>query len=387
MNWGYLAIAYAGLFCLGMISNLKGAVYPDILTHFNISTAVGSGIFAYESFLGFIASFSSRWWLPRIGPVGSYRILMLILIIGTFGTGYSGSLYFGYPLLMISSMIFGFGMGGLGIDFNLLIGKGTLPSKRRKVYSGLHAMYGIASFFAPFIVGIAGRYGVDWRLLFKLFALFPLLLFFSSFAVKQKIDKISNTVKLICNIKMSTKLLMGGVFGFYVAAEMSVATRLVLFVRTVWGWDREKSVLYLGIFFLLIFIGRAIFAIFSFPLSSYKWLLISSFLSCCLYLFGLYVHPIGMVLTGLSMSFFFPCGMDWLNESFSKDFDYMTIFVMTCVSLILIITHWGIGVSASFLGIQNALLIGPVFLLFVMILLLFNPFREHLFEKNDADAL
>src|SRR5690606_34120290 len=69
-----------------------------------------------------------------------------------------------------------------------------------------------------------------------------------------------------------TRLLYGGVFGFYVASEIIISTRLVLYLNAAHGIELENARFTLSIFFLLLLCGRFLFAILPIKGASQRWL-------------------------------------------------------------------------------------------------------------------
>lgn len=365
MIWSYILIAYAGLFSLGIIDNGRGPIYPEILKSFNLTNSEGSLIFSLASLACLIANILAKWWLPKFGTLKGLRYFLLIQAIGCYGIGISSMATNGYQVLILSSIVFGLSLGGMGVTNNLMMAQGSTPENRRKAYSGLHSMYGVSSLIAPLLISYCKQIGISWGQVFQILSLIPLTAFIASFLIKrieQDSYSTSNTIEKINNISTSDKVIFSSIFAFYVAAEISISTRMILFLRESLDFSLDKSSIYLSAFFFLLLLGRMTFAFFNIKISSYKIIFSSLILSIILYLFGIYKFPILLPFCGLTMSVFFPCAMEWMSKIFNKNTDKMTTIVMTSVGVMLITMHWIIGQLASKFGIMNALLVGPLFL-------------------------
>lgn len=366
---GYIVIAYTSLFCYGIIDNLRGPAYPSILEMFDVSNARGSLIFTLSAFSALITIALGRRWLRLLGELVSQRVFLIIIGIGGLGMGLSGYLDDGFIALLASSTFFGLGLGGTAISTNVLVAFGSSEKNRRRVYSGLHSMYGIASVIAPVIFSIAVRAGYDWRPLIMILSVLPFLVFAMSLRTPQ-IPRGGDISEKPFGVKLRTRLMVGFVLSFYVAAEVAISSRLVLFIHRTFDMSAADASLYLSLFFILLLAGRFAFFVFPFPGSSFRLMLISAIISLLLFVAGIFYHPIALSLCGLTMSYYFPCGMDWISKRFGENTGFMMTSVMTSVEALLIAMHWGIGLAADKAGVKNAMLLGPAFLVLTIVFLI-----------------
>src|SRR5690606_16012750 len=126
-----------------------------------------------------------------------------------------------------------------------------------------------------------------------------------------------------------TRLLYGGVFGFYVASEIIISTRLVLYLNAAHGIELESARFTLSIFFLLLLCGRFLFAILPIKGASQRWLLASCSATIIIYVMARWHSPYWLALTGFTMSYFYPVAMDWLTKKFPQGIEWMTASVLT----------------------------------------------------------
>ncbi len=378
MNIRYVLLAYLSLFSLGLIDNSRGPVYPQILEEFNLTTQMGSLIFSIASLLGILTSVSSKFWYSKWGPVLSSKIFLIIQVISSVGIGLSGFMQTGgFLFLVIFSALFGISLGGLGISSNILISKGSTLDKRRKYYAGLHAMYGVSSLLAPVMIALFLYMGLSWKIFFIFLAIFPLIAFLINYSVKY--DGKQSLTNRAVKYKNNQLFVMAVIvfFAFYVASEIQISSRLVFYLKQVHGFDQLKTSIYLGFFFLFLLIGRVIFSLVTVRAKSIRLLFASIIGSFIFSLAGLFIHPFGLCLCGLSMSFFFPVGMDWINSHFKENADNIIYKVMTGVGIGLVVMHFIFGQVALYFSTVRAMELVVVYLILTFFLLvLINQLKK-----------
>jgi len=365
----YILLAYLGLFAYGLIDNSRGPIYPQLLIDYNLSPFLGSHFFSICSLAGLLVTIASKTWLS-FGLEKSLRFFLFSQAIGCFGMGYSKS----YTMVLASAFLYGLGVGGVSIACNLMISYGVSDNLRRKAYSGFHAMYGIASLLAPFLLSITLKSGHDWKNYLEIIAVIPLLIMFFSFNVTSLAPKIvrdKNHVKL--DFKVVAQICL--IFSFYVAGEISISSRLVYYMRFL-NFTQENASLYLMFFFICLLGGRLTFSLFNFKMESYHLLLISSISSLVFYCMGLMIHPIFLSLCGLTMSIFFPCAMDRLCDKFKGYTESILPIIVSSIAIFNTLMHWGIGILSNTFSIRYALFSGPVFLLLSTYFLINNKISK-----------
>lgn len=367
-NSGYIVLAYASLFCYGLLDNIRGPAYPAIVESFNLDQTVGSLVFAIASVAALIALLTGRLWLKTIGEFKGQLLFNLFISFGFMIMGISGLWSGGYPIMLAGCAVLGLGLGGSMIATNVLIAFGSETHNRRRIYAGLHSMYGLAAILAPVIFGLALQSKIKWQYLFVALSILPLLVLTFGLKGHQIAHEWEQTEKPL-DANFLKRLKIGLILAFYVSAEVAISTRLVLYVTQTKETSVAQASNYLSIFFILFLIGRLMFSIFKFPWSSFSLMRFSLVTSLIFFPLGILIHPLFMVICGITMSFYFPCGMDFISKRFSKNAGFMLISVTIAVDLILIIMHWGIGIATDFFGIKAAMMIGPFFLLLALILL------------------
>jgi len=350
MNWPYILLSYICLFCFGLIDNARGPTYPEILNLFDLSPAMGAAFFSVSGISALVTTLFYPFWLPRLGSVKGIGFSMLIFSLGSFTIG-SGETF---PIILCGVFMLGIGGAGMGITMNILVGEGTPEKKRRKYFSGLHSIYGLASFLTPLLL----IQSADWRLYFRILAILPGIIFGISFFVKDKTGGDREKIK-VQSIPLNIRLKIYSFIGLGVAAEISASSRMVYFVKDKWPLLAHNSTFYLSGFFLCLLVGRLSFAFLNLKTSSMNLLKLSLGLQFVSFLIGVLYHPMGLVISGLTMAIFFPCAMSWLNENYPKRAPGLIASSMTFITFYIMGTHNLIGLLSSYFGIGNALIVGP----------------------------
>lgn len=364
IHWAFVLLAYFTLLSQSIIDNARGPAYPDILTDFSINASRGSWLFAWASLAGLVANATARWWLPKVEAVIATIASLLLMSLGSLLFSYSKEI--GVFALDLSSIIMGLGMGGANVAMNLLIARGTPLSHRRQFYAGLHSVYGLGSLSAPLLLSFYISSGGEWSSFFIWLSLLPFiilslsLLKYSELA-HESIDFSKPRARLAAPIKLSSRLAYGCVFAFYVASEIVISTRLVIYLTSSHNINITDARMALSFFFLALLAGRLLFTVVPLKGASQRWMLLSCLLTLCIYLLARLFSPLLLSLCGASMSFFYPVAMDWLSKKFPTGLEWMTASVLTNISLILVIMHISFGYISDILGLEFAMGLIPVF--------------------------
>jgi fucose permease len=371
MKYTFIAFAYFSLFSLGFLDNSRGPVYPEILAFFQISKVAGALIFSLSSLSAFAISLFAKRWLTHFGPIGASRIALLCHFISFLIMGLVPPTSFGHSIFLIASFIFGLGLGILSISLNLIISSSTNVYRRRQVFAGLHSMYGVASLLAPFIIGHLFNLGISWQSYFLVLGILPILGLVHSLFLKDNFEK-QKRVEDKFEIDKKHQLWLSLIFAAYISGEVLIGSRLVVYLREVKGVDAATSSQGLSLFFLCLLAGRLFFAIKKVNLDSRKLLIISAWASSICLIFGILSYPILLAFSGLAMSYFFPCAMNLIGEVFPGHVDLVVSRVMVVAGAVLVIMHWGFGLLASYLGLESAIWLAPIFHLVVLYILQFK---------------
>jgi fucose permease len=370
MNSRYILFSYLCLFCLGLLDNSRGPLYPQILNHFNMEPKMGSFLFSSSALSSFfIALFASRI-IKRFALIKPSQLGILFFSLSAFCMGLAPATNLGVGLLIIGSLLLGLGVGIHSVSLNLIISENTTISARRRVFAGLHSMYGVASLLCPLVIGITvGKY-LSWQDYFLIIGSFLLIFLLLSFFIK-------DTKKIDHNLKQSKAILsrplwpMGMLFSCYVCAEVLLSSRLVYYLTDYKKISAEDSSFHLSLFFSLLLLGRVLFAIIPIRIKTLTLLKYSSALAMASVLLGIIYYPLALSIAGLFMSYFFPCAMDYVGRYFNdKEIDQAFSKVMILVTAGLVVLHFSFGQLTSLFGVQYSIWLIPSLLLFVMYILL-----------------
>ena len=372
MNIGFIILAYASLVTLSLIDNGRGAAYPEILSGLSISTDKGSYLFTIASLAGLMANLTGRYWLAFLGLVNGTRMALLLMGVGSLVLGFAGE-FSSYPLLLFAACLTGLGLGSLGITMNVMVSEGAPVDKRRQYLSGLHGVYGISSFLAPHILTLIIFNGGSWIVYFKYISLVSILVILYSLKVVDTHREEVSSESSALPMNFSKRTLIGLYFGFYVASEIIISSRLPLYLIRVQSFSQSNANAYLSYFFLGLMCGRLFFAFVKVKTANYKLIVASFSMTFICYSLGIWLHPIFLCLCGLTMSFCFPISMDWLKERFHSGNHVMVASVMATIGITLTIMHWLFGQITNSFGIEVAFQLFYIFnVLGLVIFVLFD---------------
>lgn len=347
-----ILFAYLSLFILGFVDNSRGPIYPLIIDIFSLTSSTSSYVFSLASLVSFIICVLANFWLPRLGLIGSTRCSLIFHSFALILMGTSSFYSEGFFVFLIACIFLGLAVGIQSITVNLIVAKDSPAKDRRKLFSGLHAMYGAAALLAPLVLSRIIVFEFDWRVAFIIFGI-ALLIFALAYKLPEEI-KFDRPFKLALNKLNLSSIRLGFLVAFYVSTEIIVATRLVLFLKREAALSVATASIYLTLFFILLLAGRLTFAFVKIPLDSKNLLRGSLFFSILIFLGSLFIDPRLLVLSGLSMSYFFPCILDFITDNYF-DSDEIISIVMNFVGLFLVFSHMVFGVITHLYGVRIAM--------------------------------
>ena len=359
INLPAIGLSYFALFSLSLIENAKSPIYPNLLNEFNLTHKDGSWVFTLASLFGIFATISSNFWLKKFGVFKAKKYLATALVIGTILSSISLNVFKSYSIFLIGCAIVGLAMGGLSITMNLLIDS-SVPSKwRRQAFSGLHSLYGMASFCSPAVLILIVNQGFKWQQVFNFLIVFPVLLLIFTRnkkflpkikMIKNREDSSFNATERSYKLNIKEILPFAFLLSFYVCGEVVFSSRFRVISQFLWPINEEVSQSYLASFFGLMTLGRVIFVFLRVKLTNQILLMLSLSLSLLFIILGATTDPIFLSLVGLTMSIYFPCALDFISESFPKRINQALPFVLNIVAIKLLIAHFLVGVITDYFG-------------------------------------
>ncbi len=370
MQYSYMAFAYFCLFCLGLIDNSRGPLYPDILKYFQISTKEGALIFSLASLSSLLTAYRSKKWLVQMNLITASRLGLVLFFISCVAMGLSPASTTGFWFFLLASVLLGAGLGIISICINLIINQTSSESYRRRIFAGLHSMYGVASLSAPFIIKFLLSFAVSWREYFLALSLVPLF-FLAVFYYLRPIQA-SIVADRPLQIPRSHLSYMAIMISGYICGEVLISSRLVMYLMQVKKYSFADASTYLSYFFSLLLIGRLLFSVIHLEISNrniLRVMMIGSLLSLIL---GILYWPFLLFISGIFMSIFFPFSLDWIAQSYGRQGDEIIAHIMVVVSAALVAIHYVFGLISQWLGPSMAIYLVPALHFLVLYILQFR---------------
>lgn len=365
----YIVVAYMSLFSLGLLDTARGPFFPGLTEDLGLTDFRASLFFVATSLCSFLTGQLVPLFVDRFKLINVVRLGLFVMGFGYFLIGLSTNL----TQMLIYSSIFGLGFGLINIVQNLLILEGSSLTVRRQLYSGLHSFYALASLVGPFIISILVLLGVSWREGFMILSAVTLASLISTFFAKDQSSQVEAPKKSKISKKLYAEfLIVSAMLSFYMIAEISISTRLVLFLTRSYEVSVATGSVALGLFFLFLFSGRVLFAFKSFSLSNQKVMTISLWLSFLFYGAGVIIHPVFVVLSGLTMAPMFGVVMEYITDEYKDKATQALSVALAFSGLFIVAMHLLIGYLSDMIGIAKAMYVGPIFLLLSFAFLLIH---------------
>ena len=148
-------------------------------------------------------------------------------------------------------------------------------------------MYGLSALIAPFVATFFRHIGLTWRQGFFLLALLPLIVGGISRFVGTRSRRGPDLAPHMQWSEWRHCMLFAAMMAGYLWGEISVSTRLVLWLRSDLGWSADTADLFLAGFFLTLLAGRVVLSFVNFKqVSNWMILWMSAGASTLLYFFG-----------------------------------------------------------------------------------------------------
>jgi MFS family permease len=351
---------------LGWLDNARSPFFPDIIHSMQLNPIQGSLFFAITSLISFSMGFFNDRLLKHVSSLQLLQAASALLGLGFFLMAWSPN----FILLLLSAAVYGLGYGSLNFSQNVIIQEWAPSAYKRRIFVGLHSMYGIAALLAPISASAFYTIGWPWRKAFLMLSVLPVALAFISrraFAHPPKSQGIAQEVHVSAgDLSRSALWIVALSVAFYMFGEIGVSTRIVLLLRTEYAQSPETANTYLAIFFGLLLLGRLTFALLDFKhLSNRKVLITSASLSAAVLSVSLALHrPFWIPISGLTMAPFYPVGMNYLAETFGTRHAARSLsFGIALCSLATVVLQLSLGVLTESFGLESAMWIAPAGLL------------------------
>lgn len=383
--WPLLIFAYGTLMVLGFIDNSRGPYFPEILIDLKLSDSQGSLFFAVTSILIFVSGLMAQKIAAKLKSLGTLRIGLLAFAAGVFAVSQAQNIY----SLLAACAVLGIGFGIVSVAQNIAVFEASPEKFRRQLFAGLHSTYGLAALLAPFLISFGLAQGIHWRTGFQWIAILPVSLWALSFLVAKPSSHQRPAVDLSKLTPDERRFVhvLSLVLSCYLLGEVSLSTRLVLYLQRDLQFTDVLATQYMAGFFAFFLIGRLVFAVISFAHISNKQILFySSTLTGALSVLGLVHNPLWLVFSGLTMAPFFPVLMEYVSSQLGPRTGQGIARLVGVSSLSVVVMHYGFGVISEDFGVRAALTVAPVGLLLSSGLLWITrkPQRNRKISENEC---
>lgn len=370
---GLIALAFSSLFVMGFTDNLRSPYFSSFLQSTGLNDIEGSFFFLVPSCFAFIGSltmtmFTRRWpirnniWAATLWMCLGFALLSLITHFWS---------------MVVLGAIYGFGMGCSNVAFSLGVHAGASPQNSRRLFGGLQSMYAIASFTAPFLAAWLFEVGATWTASFRVAALFcavlVTVLFLAGKPSNKRAVEVDHTHEHGQAPSKWRLWLMTAPLGFYLIGEVSISTRLALYLERDLGYTKENASLWLALFFALFTLGRLSCWVFD----TSRWpqlrlLKLCASFGCGFYALGLLVHPIFFIFAGLCIAPFYPIALDWVGMVYRRHVDSAMSIAISFGYFTVVVMHFTLGQLSQEYGLKAALWVGPAGLFITVLSLILS---------------
>lgn len=372
--------AFFGFFTFGFLDNIKGAVLPNLLADLNLNYSQGSdGIML--NLLGYVIGTLVPSLLAKIIRKNKLVIYSAsFMIIGTT----SLTLFNKFLLIKASLFLLGIGLGIMQVAGNSLI-ISSFPQSTGKYLNILTFFNGIGSSLAPLYVSLLLYLNFNWREIYKLSLLLPIILFILAVIKVVSFDKNAEQTNLdyvqsgIREVKIDFFILAAILF-LYIAAEIGFASWIPEFLNKTKNFSNSRSNFYLSVFFILLTLGRLLGSFIVEKMPYIKLLLITTSLAVVFLCMGVFLPPafaIFLSLTGLCFSVIFPTTVAVASERYRNIDERILSILFFSGGMGGVLGPWIMGKVAYFSNLTAALAMPALFCIFIIgALLLFSFYNN-----------
>lgn len=373
MRWS-IFLCGAGLLCLGAwIDNMRGPLLPVITKLMNLDYSAAGIIMA----LGNLVAMSSTWLLMPLLNRWSLRRIGISVIVYSIVTCTATIFVSDSLRLFIWGAVIGGCISTMGSLSNLFVQNGVSPSRRGQIMAALHSIYGLSSFFAPWIAGLVLVNPQNWQMLFASVAPIAmglgLLIFFKGPpSTKTPDGRVAKQPMRLERLHILTILVLIA----YVLGEVLVSTWMPSFLVQEYGLNIKDASLYASMFFGAMLVSRVATSLWVRP--RHHRMIIWASLICALSCFclgritgWLWLLP----LTGL-FGPFFPLYVTWVGLRFPERDRSMIIWMLSGMQAALGVSNLIVGKIADRAGFGVAYWLPAAMILMCMILLKALESRE-----------
>lgn len=346
------AICFFAFFIFGVTDNLKGPTLPPMLAELKIDYGTGGNIFFGEYFGFLVATLITGYLADRLGLKPVFVLAGIFLVLGV--GGYSS---LRTPFLLSASLfVIGMGLGAFELGPNAVIV--SLYHEHKGLYLNLMSvMHGLGSMLAPLFASLLFSMNATWRtvyrwdlLLVALFIIASMLLRFPRADEKSAID-----FRSIPKIAFKRRMpFYYAAMLCYVAAEIGLASWMVVYLQDNRGLSEITSNNFLAVFFGLLMLGRFLGGFIVKRLGYLRATLIASFLATSSVSIGIFTKlSLFIPLTGFFFSIIFPTLTAAVSDAERENTNTILGVLFTFSGLGGLVGPWMAAWGSEFFGLQT----------------------------------
>jgi len=379
MRWS-IFICGAGLLCLAAwIDNLRGPLLPAITELMELDYAAASLIVA----LGNLVAMISTWLLMPLLNKHSLRQIGGIVLMYT--TLVCLSAFFADSKIRI--FLWGAMVGGclstMGSLSNLYVQAGTEDGRRGQMMSALHSIYGLSSFFAPWLAGLVLADTSRWPYLFAAAAPFAAALaIYIQFFLKGPIERTSDHDRAQPLSLEPIHILSVITLICYVVAETLTSTWLPSYLVREHNISLREASIYTSAFFAVMFVTRISCGLWATP----RWhraLICASMISALIcFVCGKWLGLIWLLPAAGLFGPFFPLFVTWTSLRFPQRDRTVLLWTLSGMQAALALMNYVTGRIADTEGFEFAFWLPAIMMVVTLLLLKWLEIKDHaLIEK------
>lgn len=243
--------------------------------------------------------------------------------------------------------------------------------------SALHSLYGLTSFFAPWIAGIVLLKPEKWQTLFTVIAPAALILaLFIYFRGPESTDR-KTTLSQAQPLSLGPiHILTISVLICYVVAEVLISTWMPSFLVKVYGLNLQDASLYGSMFFAALLVSRIACGIWARPRWHRLWIWSSMSLALICFVVARITGWLWLLPFAGVFGPFFPLYVTWVSLRFPERDRSMIIWMLSSMQAALGIMNFAVGKIADIAGFGVAYWMPAIMMIMTLILLKTLEFQK-----------
>lgn len=360
-------LAYFSMILFALTDNVRGPLYPEVLTAFQISNTWGAWFFSTVSLASVAGAFAVKPSIQLMGYRKSLILSLSFLAAALVGTSVAPT----YELLLLCMVSMGLAFGSLGVLQNAIVSKAAPEHQLLQYQSGLHSLYGFGSFVAPLFAAFIFSFVPNWRLPFGIIAVLVGLLILRVWRDGEIIPKPSlpSASGVHANRRHLPEIIFWSVvLSLYVIVEIFIGTRVAQYFREAHGYEFTGSSFAVSFFFAGLFLGRIFFVLRKTRMALLGQIQICLLGSAILIMAGLLrnFHFAGsywlIAVSGFTMGPIYPMMMTWLSRKFKDDLETVFASCLIFSGVFNLAMHSSVGILTDQFGIARAFWLCPLIL-------------------------